>query len=50
MSSATLLSLPTEALHRIFGYCDSKTVFLSVRRVCRRLEAVTGTEREMGNN
>ena len=41
MANETLLSLPTELMHHIFNYCGSKTVFLSVRRVCKRLRAVT---------
>ena len=41
MASGTLHGLPTEILHHIFNYCDSKTVFLSVRYVCKRLKAVT---------
>lgn len=41
MANEALLSLPTELMHHIFNYCDSKTVFLSVRRVCKRLRAVT---------
>lgn len=43
MTNENLLSLPTELLHHIFNYCDSKTVFLSVRRVCQRLQAATET-------
>lgn len=43
MASETLLSLPTELLYRIFDHCNSKTIFLSIRPVCKRLYAITET-------
>ena len=43
MASGTLLSLPPELLYRIFDHFNSKTIFLSIRAVCKRLYAVTET-------
>lgn len=42
MSDATLLNFPVELFHRIFDFCDFKTI-LSVRRVCRQFYAVAST-------
>lgn len=43
MTTETLLSLPTELLCLIFTHCDSETLFLSVRYVCKRLYTMTET-------
>jgi hypothetical protein len=43
MANKTLPDLPTEILYRIFAHCDSETIFLSVRYVCKRLYAITDT-------
>lgn len=42
MSTATLLSLPLELLHRIFDDVDARTLF-SVREVCRMLYAAVNS-------
>ncbi|CAF1184416.1 unnamed protein product [Adineta ricciae] len=43
MENISLLSLPPEICHRIFDYCDSQTILLSVRGVCRYLHDITST-------
>lgn len=43
MTNESFTSLSTELLHHIFDYCDTETIFLSVRCVCRRLYAVVNT-------
>ncbi|CAF1184245.1 unnamed protein product [Adineta ricciae] len=43
MENISLLSLPPEICHRIFDYCDSQTILLAVRGVCRYLHDITST-------
>ena len=40
---STLPSLPTEILHRIFDYFDTKTQFQSVKLTCKRLHSAVNT-------
>ena len=42
-TTKTLLSLPTEILHRIFDDLDAKTISLSVRRTCKQLQLAANT-------
>ena len=40
MTDASLLTLPVEVIHRIFSYCNTETIVLSIRPVCKRLYSV----------
>ena len=40
MADEYLSNLPVELLHHIFNYCDSKTIFLNIGSVCKRLRTV----------
>lgn len=37
MAEANLSNLPVEVLHRIFYYCDARTILKNIRCVCKRL-------------
>lgn len=37
MAQANLSDLPVELLHRIFHYCDARTILCAMRFVCKRL-------------
>ena len=43
MTKECFTTLSTELLHQIFDYCDTETIILSVRYVCRRFYAVVNT-------
>jgi hypothetical protein len=43
MENSPLITLPTELTYRIFDYCDSQTILLHVRRVCKRLYAMVNS-------
>jgi hypothetical protein len=40
MTQANLSNLPIEALHRIFHYCDARTILYKIRFVCKSLHDV----------
>ncbi|UJR06749.1 hypothetical protein I4U23_011037 [Adineta vaga] len=40
MENSPLAALPPELIHRIFDYCDFRTILLYVRRVCKILYAM----------
>ena len=42
-TTATLLTLPPEVLHRIFDDLDTQTILLSVTLVCRQLHLIVNT-------
>ncbi len=41
----TLATLPVEMIYRILDHLDGKTIFLSLRNVCQRLNDITDTYR-----
>lgn len=40
MTQANLSALPVELLHRIFHYCDARTILCAIRFVCKRLRNI----------
>ncbi|CAF1461184.1 unnamed protein product [Rotaria magnacalcarata] len=40
MTDASLPTLPVEVIHRIFSYCDTQTILLSIRPLCKRLYSI----------
>lgn len=40
MTTASLLTLPVEIIHCIFSYCNTETIILSIRPVCKRLYSI----------
>ena len=42
-STATLLSLPPEILHKVLDHLDAQTILLSVRSVCIQLHSIVNT-------
>ncbi|CAM4746127.1 unnamed protein product [Rotaria magnacalcarata] len=43
MTDASLLTLPIEVIHHILAYCDTQTILLSIRPVCKHLYSIVNS-------